>query len=102
MRRSGFNDRENDGGPNVPPPSDICGIPGCKNDSSFAMMKVSGPKGLLIRVCSDVAEYKYINGTPIITMRGSYNFVSWFVRCPECLQEGIRDKAARQQIQQRN
>ena len=79
----------------IPKCSDICGIPGCKSKTSFSMLKVSSPRGIEHRVASEVSKTLQTKQEAITVLNDDYNFISWFVRCDDCLAIGIRNKRAK-------
>jgi hypothetical protein len=76
----------------MPTPSKICGLAGCTHDATHAEMKVSSGKGIQLKPASDVSDYSIIKGQTVIQMKQNYQFLSWFIRCAECLGKGIEKK----------
>lgn len=75
----------------LPSPADICGIPGCTNDTGIVRIKVSSPRGIEYRNASDVL----LNTNKPYVLKEGYNFISWCTRCHECFAIGARNKKAK-------
>lgn len=97
MSRSDYNnDQEVQN--SIPKYADTCGVTGCKNDTEFAMIKVSSGRGIEHRVASEVTTTVKVKERSITTMTDNYNFITWFTRCNECLSKGMRDKKAKMRL----
>ena len=97
MRQSNYNKQEEqaDG---IPVYSDTCSKPGCKHETSIAMIKCSSGDGIKLRVGSEVL----LNGTakPWI-MKDGYNFICWWTRCAECYEKGMRNYKSKLELQEK-
>lgn len=79
----------------LPSYADTCGIPGCTNETNFVMIKVASGSGIQYRVASDVL----VSTAKPYKLKDGFTFMNWFVRCGKCLQDGIRNKKAREAIE---